>query len=41
MADDETFIPVHLILLGIGEDSETVAKSFVIVLRDEFQLQLK
>jgi PAS domain S-box-containing protein len=39
--DNETFIPVHVILFGMEEVSESKAKSFVIILRNELQLQLQ
>jgi hypothetical protein len=41
MTDSDTFIPVHSALLGFSEHSSSRATSFVIVFRDESQLQFQ
>ncbi|OHS96426.1 Adenylate and Guanylate cyclase catalytic domain containing protein [Tritrichomonas foetus] len=37
--DDDQNVPIHVTVLGISEDSSNTAASFVIIIRDETQLQ--
>ena len=39
LTDDEQVVPVHVTLIGICEPNQSQAKSFVVILRDETQLQ--
>jgi hypothetical protein len=40
LTDNETFMPVYAILLGMVENTPTIANSFVVILRDESHLQV-
>lgn len=38
LTDNDTFIPVNAILLGMSEKMTAFAQSFVVILRDESEL---